>query len=176
MHMLSLHNGHVSPQASDTATRLAAVVRPTECLLTHGITPALPRQLIPRRERFAWRARIHAIPPVRMAYRVCVAVAGVLLIVAAGLTGWLPGPGGIPLFLVGMAILASEFHWAHALTVRAMMLMRAFGRQTRRRKVLWIAGFVAVLLALGYLLLLVIGLPTWLPGWASTVLALLPGI
>ncbi|HIW31018.1 MAG TPA: PGPGW domain-containing protein, partial [Candidatus Luteococcus avicola] len=37
------------------------------------------------------------------------------MMVAAALTGWLPGPGGIPLFLMGLAVWASEFEWAHRL-------------------------------------------------------------
>jgi small-conductance mechanosensitive channel len=41
-----------------------------------------------------------------------VLVIGSLFILAAAATGWLPGPGGIPLFLVGIAILATEFVWA----------------------------------------------------------------
>lgn len=40
---------------------------------------------------------------------------GMLLVIASGLTGWLPGPGGIPLFILGMAVLASEFDWADSL-------------------------------------------------------------
>jgi putative transmembrane protein PGPGW len=41
-----------------------------------------------------------------------VLVFGSLFILAAAATGWLPGPGGIPLFLIGIAILATEFVWA----------------------------------------------------------------
>jgi len=37
---------------------------------------------------------------------------GVLCIIAAGLTGWLPGPGGIPLFLIGLGLLAVHHEWA----------------------------------------------------------------
>lgn len=37
---------------------------------------------------------------------------GLTFVITAGLIGWLPGPGGIPLFLVGVAILATEFAWA----------------------------------------------------------------
>lgn len=37
---------------------------------------------------------------------------GVLLMIAALLTGWLPGPGGIPLFLVGLSLLAIHHDWA----------------------------------------------------------------
>lgn len=39
-------------------------------------------------------------------------VVGFFFILAAALTGWLPGPGGIPLFLVGIAVLSTEFAWA----------------------------------------------------------------
>lgn len=37
---------------------------------------------------------------------------GALLVIASPFTGVLPGPGGIPVFILGMAILASEFAWA----------------------------------------------------------------
>lgn len=37
---------------------------------------------------------------------------GLSLVILAGALGPLPGPGGIPLFLLGIAILGSEFHWA----------------------------------------------------------------
>ena len=42
-------------------------------------------------------------------------VLGLVLILVAPLVGWLPGPGGIVLFLLGIAILASEFDWAQSL-------------------------------------------------------------
>lgn len=32
--------------------------------------------------------------------------------IAALLTGWLPGPGGIPLFIVGLSLLAINHEWA----------------------------------------------------------------
>lgn len=37
---------------------------------------------------------------------------GVLLMIAALLTGWLPGPGGIPLFIIGLSLLAINHDWA----------------------------------------------------------------
>lgn len=40
---------------------------------------------------------------------------GLVLVLAAPLVGWIPGPGGIALFLAGIAILASEFDWAENL-------------------------------------------------------------
>ncbi len=39
-------------------------------------------------------------------------LAGLGLIVLAILTGWLPGPGGIPLFLAGVGLLAINHEWA----------------------------------------------------------------
>lgn len=37
---------------------------------------------------------------------------GILLMILALLTGWLPGPGGIPLFILGLAIFAVHHDWA----------------------------------------------------------------
>lgn len=40
---------------------------------------------------------------------------GLVLICVAPLVGWIPGPGGIIIFLAGIAVLASEFDWAESL-------------------------------------------------------------
>jgi hypothetical protein len=37
---------------------------------------------------------------------------GVTLMLLAIATGWLPGPGGIPLFIIGLSILAIHHEWA----------------------------------------------------------------
>lgn len=47
--------------------------------------------------------------------RILVDSAGYLLLLAAALTGWLPGPGGIPLTLAGLGLLSINNHWAHSL-------------------------------------------------------------
>jgi preprotein translocase subunit SecE len=39
-------------------------------------------------------------------------LAGISLIIAAPLLGWLPGPGGIPLLIAGLALLAINNKWA----------------------------------------------------------------
>lgn len=44
--------------------------------------------------------------------RVAIDVAGFSLLLLAVLTGWLPGPGGIPLFLLGLGVLAINHEWA----------------------------------------------------------------
>ena len=47
--------------------------------------------------------------------RILTDTAGYLLIVAALLTGWLPGPGGIPLALAGLGLLSINNKWARNL-------------------------------------------------------------
>ncbi len=44
--------------------------------------------------------------------RILTDAAGYLLIIAAGLTGWLPGPGGIPLLIAGLGLLSINNKWA----------------------------------------------------------------
>ena len=36
----------------------------------------------------------------------------VIFMIGALLTGWLPGPGGIPLFIIGLSLLAINHEWA----------------------------------------------------------------
>ncbi len=44
-------------------------------------------------------------------------ILGVLLIISSALFGWLPGPGGIPLFLAGLGLLATNHEWARRILV-----------------------------------------------------------
>lgn len=39
-------------------------------------------------------------------------VVGIVLIIGSPLLGWLPGPGGIPMFLAGLSLLAVNHTWA----------------------------------------------------------------
>jgi uncharacterized protein (TIGR02611 family) len=118
-------------------------------------------------DRWEWRRKIRADPRKHLIYRIVVGFVGVVLIVAAPLTGWLPGPGGIPLFIAGLAVLASEFEWAQRLLDRVKhwvhRLTRWTGRQPAWLKVLGtVVLFACVLLAIwGYLA--VLGVPGWLP-------------
>jgi hypothetical protein len=49
--------------------------------------------------------------------RVLVDTAGYLLIVASALTGWLPGPGGLPLLIGGLGLLSINNKWAMNLRI-----------------------------------------------------------
>lgn len=51
----------------------------------------------------------------RKAKRIAIDIAGYILILAALATGWLPGPGGIPLALAGLALLSINNEWARRL-------------------------------------------------------------
>jgi len=48
----------------------------------------------------------------RNAKRIAIDAAGYLLLIAAALTGWLPGPGGIPLAIAGLGLLSINNVWA----------------------------------------------------------------
>ena len=127
-------------------------------------------------DRFRWRARIRRNPHALFWYRLAVGIAGALLMVAALLTGWLPGPGGIPLFLLGLAVWASEFAWAKRPMGWFTGLFNRFarlGRRTQRRIVL---AALAGAIVTWYLVAVVAGLPGWMPDPAARFLDHLPGI
>jgi uncharacterized protein (TIGR02611 family) len=78
--------------------------------------------------------------------RPVVFIVGCLFIIAAAATGWLPGPGGIPLFLIGIAILATEFEQAERFRDWILRYIHAFGRWYRRHRVV---GTILLILAAG---------------------------
>ena len=45
-------------------------------------------------------------------------ILGFLCIIAAPFLGWLPGPGGIPLVILGLSLLANNHEWAERLMER----------------------------------------------------------
>lgn len=127
-------------------------------------------------DRFAWRARIRANPHSLFWYRIGVGVLGALLIIASGLTGWLPGPGGIPLFLAGMAVWASEFAWAKSLMEWFIRQGRRYLALSRRGKAKFWACVAACSASVWYLMAVLFGVPKWLPDSVEDALRTLPGI
>ena len=123
---------------------------------------------------------MRADPRKRRLYRAAVAVVGGLMVVAGLLTGWLPGPGGIPLVLGGLAVLASEFSWARRLLERAKRHVHAF-TEWAGSKPLWMrwtgsVSAVAVVVGAVYLGLVVLGTPELLPDAVTSTLVRLPGV
>ena len=130
----------------------------------------------PDEDRWAWRRKIRQNPHQLRIYRVGVAVAGLLLICLGVVTGPLPGPGGIPLVLLGLAIWSSEFEWAYKLRQRFKAEVKKFRGWPTRKKVLFWVVFFAVCGLLGYCYLLVLGVPFWMPDAGANLLAHLPGV
>ncbi len=127
-------------------------------------------------DRWRWRARIRQSPSSLRIYRFGVAVVGTVLVVLGFLSGPLPGPGGIPLVLLGLAVMASEFVWAERLMVVFKIQLRRFQSWSRARQTAAFAVFFACCGLLGYISLLTFGPPAWLPGPVDGVLARLPGL
>lgn len=50
--------------------------------------------------------------------KIAIDTLGVLLIIASVLFGWLPGPGGVPLLIAGLSLLATNHEWARKLLDR----------------------------------------------------------
>ncbi|WP_298989235.1 PGPGW domain-containing protein [uncultured Pseudokineococcus sp.] len=131
--------------------------------------------------RWRWRSRLRRRPRVYRVYRVGVAVVGGLLFVAWALLSWLPGPGGIPLFLLALAVLSTEFSWARRLLVRARVAAHRFAAWSaalplgvRLLGSVAAVGFVVVAVALG--LAVVLGVPGWVPEGLALHLDRLPGV
>lgn len=84
-----------------------------------------------------------------------VLIIGLLFVLAAAATGWLPGPGGIPLFLIGIAILATEFVWAERVRDRVIAWVHIFGNWYRRNRILGtvlLVGLAAFAISMTYFL------------------------
>lgn len=84
-----------------------------------------------------------------------VMVVGLLFIIAAAATGWLPGPGGIPLFLIGIAILATEFEWAERIRDGVLSYVEKAGLWLRHHPVVGpflIAAATCIAISIAYVL------------------------
>jgi uncharacterized protein (TIGR02611 family) len=132
--------------------------------------------LEPEEDRWRWRRRIRQNPRKLAVYRVAVAIAGLLLVCLGFVSGPIPGPGGIPLVLLGLAIWSSEFEWANHLMGRFKHQLRRYRAWPRRRKVLFWVVFAAVCGTLGYTYLRILGVPGWLPTPLEMTLLGLPGL
>lgn len=130
----------------------------------------------PEEDRWRWRRKIRQNPRKLFFYRLVVAFAGLFLVSLGFVSGPLPGPGGIPLVLLGLAIWASEFEWAHKLMMWFKAKVHRYRLWPRRRKVLFWICFFLTCAALGYLYLLLIGFPWWMPQFLHDLAGRLPGV
>ena len=130
----------------------------------------------PEEDRWRWRRKIRQNPRQLAVYRIGVGLLGLLLILAGLATGWIPGPGGIPLILLGLAVWSSEFHWANKLMQWFKDQLKAYRAWPRSRQVTFWVVFFAGCGLLGYGYMLALGVPGWLPNSVEFVLNRLPGL
>jgi uncharacterized protein (TIGR02611 family) len=133
-----------------------------------------------RQDRWEWRRKIRADPRKYPVYRLLVGLTGGFLVVLGLATGWLPGPGGIPLVLAGLAVLASEFEWARRLLFWAKHRLQD-GRAWLQRQPRWVSWLGGVATVLGvscaiWLSLAVFGYPAWAPDSLAAFVGRLPGV
>ena len=84
----------------------------------------------------------------RSTRRGIVLVVGSILIVISGLIGWLPGPGGMVPFLLGIAVLATEFTWAERFRDYLIDSGSRLGKTVRRYPIVY--GGLAAILVIGF--------------------------
>lgn len=87
--------------------------------------------------------------------RVLTFIVGALLIITSGLIGWIPGPGGMIPFLLGIAVLATEFTWAEKFRDSLLASLKTAGTYVQTRpwlRALLIIASVVVITVFGYVL------------------------
>lgn len=135
-----------------------------------------PHLIDPEEDRWKWRAKIRRNPHQLFFYRIGVVVAGLALMALAIITGPLPGPGGIPVFLLGLAVLASEFEWAHRVMLWFKRQLHRYLQWPRRKKALFWIVFLGVCGLAWYASMLFAGVPEWMPETVTNYLTMLPGV
>ena len=130
----------------------------------------------PEEDRWRWRRRIRQNPRKLALYRIGVAILGLLLICLGFVSGPIPGPGGIPLVLLGLAVWSSEFEWANRLMGLFKLQLKRYRAWPRRNQVLFWVAFFAVCGIFVYSYMLLIGVPGWLPHPLEMTLLRLPGL
>jgi uncharacterized protein (TIGR02611 family) len=122
------------------------------------------------------RDRIRSRPSTRIAYRFVVGLLGVALTVGGLLLVPLPGPGWLIVF-AGLALLATEFEPAQRLLEFGRRQLTAWtlwlGRQGAAVRAAVLLGTAACVLGALYLVALVFGVPSWVPGG---LVARVPGL
>lgn len=130
----------------------------------------------PEEDRWRWRRKIRQNKRQLAVYRIAVGILGLILVALGLVSGPIPGPGGIPLVLAGLAVWSSEFEWAHQLMMWFKKeLLRYRGWPSTTKGVFWVIFFACCGLV-GYVYLLALGIPRWMPGSVEALLQRLPGL
>ena len=126
-----------------------------------------------------WRRRIRSNPHSHLIYRIVVGAVGTITIVIGLILVPFPGPGWL-VVLLGLAVLASEFEWAHGLLQRSQRMLRAWNDWLRPQP-WWVKGLVllvtiAAVAAIFWLALLAGGVPDFLPDSIERWVRKVPGL
>ena len=127
-------------------------------------------------DRWAWRRKIRQSPRKLFFYRIGIALLGLILLLVAAVTGPIPGPGGIPIALLGIAVWSSEFEWAQRLMYWFKAQLKRYLAWPLAHRLLFWGVFALCCAAVLYLFLLVVGVPFWVPEFAANFLRQLPGV
>ncbi|HJV13801.1 MAG TPA: PGPGW domain-containing protein [Propionibacteriaceae bacterium] len=130
----------------------------------------------PEEDRWRWRRKIRENKRRLIVYRLAVGLLGLLLIALGLVSGPIPGPGGIPLVLLGLAVWSSEFEWAHQLMMWFKQQLHRYRTWPRAKKTGFWVVFFACCGIVGYFYLLTLGIPRWFPEPVDVVLQRLPGL
>lgn len=133
----------------------------------------------PPTDRFAWRARLRARPAMNTTYRIGVAVVGLAIIAVGVIALPLPGPGWAIIF-TGLGLWSTEFVWAKRLLRWTKRMVLGWARWLQRQA-RWMQGLVSLLIFLLVVdifwgMLLISGVPSFLPEWAKDLLSYVPGL
>ena len=130
----------------------------------------------PEEDRWRWRRKIREDKRKLAVYRIAVGFFGLILVALGIVSGPLPGPGGIPLVLLGLAVWSSEFEWAHQLMMWFKKQLHRYRTWSAGRKTAFWVAFFSCCGLLGYAYMLALGVPGWLPGSVNLLLQRLPGL
>jgi uncharacterized protein (TIGR02611 family) len=126
-----------------------------------------------------WRRKIRSNRHSHMIYRIVVAIVGLVIVVLGLIMVPLPGQGWLVVIL-GLAVLASEFDWAKRLLYLVRRALKAWTEWLLGQP-WWIKGLVllltaAAVVAFVWLMLLISGVPGYLPDVVQQWLTNLPGL
>ena len=126
-----------------------------------------------------WRRKIRSNPHSHLIYRIVVGVVGTAIFVLGLIMVPFPGPGWL-VVLLGLAVLASEFSWAHGLLQRSKHTLKVWNDWVQPQP-WWVKGVVLLvtviaLAAIFWALFLISGVPPFFPDTIEQWIRSVPGL
>jgi uncharacterized protein (TIGR02611 family) len=126
-----------------------------------------------------WRRKIRSNPHSYLIYRIVVGIVGTAIFVLGLIMVPFPGPGWL-VVLLGLAVLASEFTWAHGLLLRSKQTLKAWNEWVQPQP-WWVKGLVllvtvAAVAAIFWALFLISGVPPFFPDSIEQWIRSVPGL